>query len=632
MLRRFNVVSLALIVLVALCLLWLDWNTLHRAQPASSSHTHSPSLAERLARHARPHEAYVTVVGGAQLDMFDSYAFSALALLSSVALFDSARPRVVLLDTLGLELFPTARALFEASGIVVVPVEPRTGDAVLASGGPLAWRAAFTKLAVFQLELLFETIVFIDADAIVMRDPRVFFDLPFSGSVAAFGASDVYSCVVNDSFASAALNSALLVWRNERGSIRWSHRVDNAMADAAQRRWRYPGDQQIIQEVFADQLRILDESAATMAFRCLCRQSGRARRLSESIVVHFMHSFMPPANIARAIAEGASDWRTPELRPDDEIEPDCLGVAYARFTLALKIALAAAPPSVRMMERVPCTNQTLCSAPPVLRSTFPAANLRHLIDNDLSTVVHMVTPVKDGDQISIMWALSSPPLKRVSLAQLAPELSHDDFVIVADDQPLPASGLLYRRAREVRLLFLRDRNTTERLSFRELVMEPMPHISAKILYQSDQMAPCEAVNSEPHGARFVPIANSHSTWATYGVDAPLARELSFAVDSDPTTVAHLPALAACISLQFDVAEPLLAGALDLLSGAPEDNRTALRCVDVWINHQTLVAQNASGSAFRIPFAAAALVASVRIDFKTAAAAETWIREIQFVAS
>jgi hypothetical protein len=124
----------------------------------------------RSSPHAVPlraREAYVTVAAGDVL-RFPNYVYGALALMASVRQFRrQSRHRIVLADALALGALSSCTRVFRTKWYRCLCRLRRAMRAMCCRLDSSAkWRGAFSKLAIFDLDLLgYRTLVYLDADS-----------------------------------------------------------------------------------------------------------------------------------------------------------------------------------------------------------------------------------------------------------------------------------------------------------------------------------------------------------------------------------------------------------------------------------------------------------------------------------
>lgn len=647
------------VAFLATVLVWLVsdmlWLTTHATGPhlvasmiASAAHGHA-SLGvvvdvSATAPHAVPLralDAYVTVATG-DLERFPNYVYGALALMASIRRFDASRHRIVLADELALELYPRARVFFERNGIIVVPIAPRHAGDVLARNASDKWRGAFSKLAIFDLDLLgYRTIVYLDADSIALNDPRPLFDLPFARGIAAYGMRDVYHCRTPNT--TPQFMSALLVWRSSGGAnaahVRLSARIANTVVDSMTRGIAYPGDQQLIAEALGSELVLLDETWATVVFRCTCRREGNGvRSLSDSRIVHFTGGYLDMHEAALSVLANDDLIRSIDpADPEQEYEPRCEYVAFSQFMRSLRDAFSMYRSRAdKILQRVPCTTQPLCSAPPFVTTSIQSANLQRLIDGNWSTFVMLGARPRAGDHVSVNMPPLAPLMHAVQIVQPPDSpvqlVNGVHYAVFADDYRVPANGFVFRSFARLRLQFL---VAVPHLGvpIAELAMEPMPSITFELLLRSDARTACAAATRDG-GGELAPSATPDATWDGAPADmmpSPQEHSLLAAMDSNAETAAWIAWPRACSALRFTFGRPLLAGGVRLLFGERSERRDILAFGDVWLNGgSVLLASNATGESMDLEFASDINVSDIRIDLQRAYGRWLRVREVSLL--
>lgn len=432
-------------------------------------------------------EAYVTSVASLDIVSTPGYIYSALALINSIRRFDQERDVIILIDDVTLLAFNNTRQLFEEEGAIVVQTRLLDAATTLGANTQRNWLAAFAKLNVFQLSLMaYDTLLYMDADGIVMSAPESLFALPFTATIEAYGMRDHYGCHVQDNI--DKFMSALFVWTTRgRRQIDLSARVTEALINAAALKRRFSGgDQQILGEIFGSRLALLDETVATNILRCSCKKEGTGvRSLRTSIYAHFMSTMIDVNHASTLVLEGKSiQWDKSTVF--NSHESDCAGYAYNRWQSSLKNALAHQRQSVAL-----AADRNFCSAmrvragvcaPFVATSIMHANNSLAILDNDMTTSFIAPHGAGDEDFLTLTLPYDSPRIEYFTLIATSDGRTlhnNEHYVLSIDGRRLDERGRYYGRPRSVRVNFMKY--VPGPLRIRELVMQPMNALQVEYL-------------------------------------------------------------------------------------------------------------------------------------------------------
>jgi hypothetical protein len=472
----------------------------------------------------------------------------------------------------------------------------------------------------------------------------------FRAALVAYGMRDVYHCRLPNNV--PQFMSALLVWQSgdssssssssdgkgPRGRVRLSARIANTIVDSMSRNISYPGDQQLIAEALGSELVLLDEEWATVVFRCACRRDGNGvRSLSDSIIVHFTGGYLDMHEAAlRVLGNDDIIGSAQDADPELEYEPHCEHVAFAQFVRSLRDAFSMYKTrDEKILRRVPCTNQPLCSAPPFVTSSIQSANLQRLIDGNSSTFVMLASRPRIGDHVSVNLPPLSPMMHAVQIVQPRGSpvelINGEHFAVFVDDYRVPENGFVFRSFSRLRLQFLVALPHLG-VPLAEFVMLPMPGITFELLIRSDAATACAAATRDSQV--LAPSSTPDATWLGAPADMlPDTNDHSLiaAMDSNEETVAWIAWPRACSAMRFAFGRPLLAGGVRMIFGEFRHKRDILEAADVWINGGTvLVASNATGQAVDLEFESDTNVSDIRVDFQRAYGRWLRVREVSLL--